>query len=144
MSAENRKRGLAMTIAAVGVVLAGSWPLVAQEPAKGKSENTAKATSTSTSVKKAQDPSHRVPAFFAQIGLSADQKEAIYKIRARHQVKLDALEKQVAAIRAESLVECESILNESQKKSLESRRSGAESKKEKGSAVAKPAEKGSD
>lgn len=137
MSARNHLRGL-MIIGVVGVFSLSTLRLAAQEPTKGKADELAKPIQT----KKANDPSRRVPPFFGQIGLSPDQKEEIYKIRAKHQEKIDALEKQIDAIRGEMLTECESKLTESQKQALENRRASAQSKKAKSSVTAKPSEKG--
>ena len=129
-----------MILGMLGAVVLGSLRLDAQEPSKSKSEESPKPAQ----VKKVSDPTRRVPPFFGQIGLSPDQKEEIYKVRAKHQEKIETLEKQIAAVRAEMLVECESKLTEVQKKSLVDRRTTAEAKKAKSAAPAKPSENGSD
>lgn len=114
---------LAVLIGGVGVVVPSR--LDAQEPSGGKP----------AAAKKASDPSRRVPAFFGQIGLSQDQKEDIYKIRAKHLEKIAALQKQIDEIKAEEMKECESKLSESQKLLLDARRhAAAEAKKAKAAA----------
>jgi Spy/CpxP family protein refolding chaperone len=93
----------------------------AQEP-KGDQPG---AGSASPSAKRTYDPSRRVPDHFGQIGLSAQQRESIYKIREKHQPKIDALERQLREVRAQVLAECEGILTVSQKQILEQRRQAA-------------------
>ncbi len=80
-----------------------------------------------------RDPSRRVPNHFGQIGLTIEQREAIYKIRKTHQEKVDALKAQIAEAEAKSMSECESVLNETQRKLLENLRAS-------GSKAAKPVE----
>jgi hypothetical protein len=119
---------------ASGLVCAGVLGLgamsAAQEPAAGKSADAAPA-------KKSNDPTRRVPPFFGQIGLTPEQKEEIYKIRAKNQQKIDDLQKQLAKAQAEMLKECETVLNDTQKKLLENRRELAAKAKK---AAAKPAQ----
>ena len=128
------------TLAISALLVAGIVPILAQEP---KTETPQGPSSAS---KKTYDPSRRVPDYFGQIGLTSEQKEAIYKIRAKHTEKLDALKKQIADIQATMLTECESQLTESQKKQLEFRRANAaRAKKTQGTQVeseTKPADKG--
>ena len=45
----------------------------------------------------------RVPPYFGQIGLTPEQREAIYKVRKTHQDKIDVLKKQIADAEARSL-----------------------------------------
>ena len=140
MAARSRIHSLTMILGVAGVVSLGAFRLAAQGPSKAKADDTSK----STAAKKAVDPSRRVPPFFGQIGLSPEQKEEIYKVRGKHQEKIEALEKQIATIRGEMMAECESKLTDTQKQALESRRTSVESKKAKASASVKPSEKGSD
>ena len=72
--------------------------------------------------KRAGDPTRRVPPFFGQVGLTADQKEAIYKVRARHLEKINALESEVARLRAAMQADCEAALTPEQLKLLQTRR----------------------
>ena len=141
MTARNCLRSWTMMLGALGLVSLGTLRLAAQVPAKERADEPSK--SATTTAKKAVDVSRRVPPFFGQIGLSPDQKEEIYKIRAKHQEKIDALEKQMVAIRTEMMTECESKLTESQKQSLENRRASVESKKAKATVSTKPSSKGS-
>lgn len=103
---------------AVAMMLVGTLPLDAQEAKPSpKAESAGR-----PAAKRSNDTSRRVPPFFAQLGLTPEQKEDIYTIRRKHQDKLDALAKQLADVQAEMLTECESVLDDTQKKMLETRR----------------------
>lgn len=93
--------------------------LAAQEPAAGRPADPAPVA------KKAADNSRRVPPFFGQIGLTPEQKEAIYKIRASRQARIEALHQEMVKLNAEVVTECESVLNDTQKKLLSQRREAA-------------------
>jgi hypothetical protein len=109
--------GLAFAFA----MMLAAWPVSAQELGTGKSSPRA----GDPSVKPKFDPSRRVPDFFGQIGLTGEQRETIYKIRAKHYQEIDEVEKQIAVIQARMLAECESVLNDNQKQLLEHRRRSA-------------------
>lgn len=64
------------------------------------------------------DPAHRLPPGYAKLGLSAEQKEAIYKVQGKYYPQIQALEKQAAALRAQREAECEAILKPAQKRML--------------------------
>jgi hypothetical protein len=114
-------------------IFAGGLPLVAQESGKARVETKAKAG------KRAVDPTRRVPYYFGQLGLTEAQKESIYKIQAKHQPRIDALEKQLEEVRAQSLEECESVLSDAQKKMLAERRANAAESRAKRSGAASAA-----
>ncbi len=78
-------------------------------------------------LKRKYDPARRVPPYFGQIGLNINQRESIYKIRSKHQAKIDELEKQIATAQAGMLSECEGVLTETQKKLLENLRTASPS-----------------
>lgn len=126
------RRTLAVVLSASAMtILSGGLPLVAQEPGKAGVE----------ARRKPVDPSRRVPNYFGQLGLSDAQRESIYKIQAKHQPRIDALEKQLEELRAQSLKECEGVLTEAQKKMLAERRANAaesRTKKRGASATTKP------
>jgi hypothetical protein len=121
MLVRRRASLLAVLLGCSGMLVLGSLRLDAQEPSAEKS----------VAEKKSSDRSRRVvPDFFGQIGLSQDQKEEIYKIRAKHVERIAALQKQIDDIKAEEMKECEAKLSESQKLLLEvRRRASAEAKK---------------
>jgi hypothetical protein len=115
------RRGTAVVLsAAVIAMLSGGLPLIAQEAGKTQVDATAKKTA-----KRAFDPTRRVPDYFAQLGLSAVQKESIYKIRAKHQPQIDAAEKQLQELRAQAIKDCESVLTDAQRRMLAERRAAA-------------------
>lgn len=127
---------------AAAMFLLGILPLQAQEPEADKPSD----RSAPPAAKRFYDPTRRVPAHFGQVGLSLDQKEAIYKIRGKHQPTIDGLERQLAEIQAQMLTECESVLSASQKQLLHdhrtlgaSRRGREAPKPEKAKEPAKPA-----
>src|SRR4051812_4221468 len=95
-------------IGAFGFVLASliALPLAAQEPTKGKPADTQRPPVE----KKVFDASRRVPSHFGQIGLTPEQKEAIYKIRGKNLAQIESLQKQIAQLQCETLTECESVL----------------------------------
>ncbi len=107
------------------VALFGAMPLalVAQEP--GGEEPAPSREQAPAATKKAVDPSRRVPPFFGQVGLTAEQKDAIYQVRSKHQARLDALKKEMAEVQAAMLNECEALLSDSQKQLLALRRDAA-------------------
>lgn len=107
------------TLAAL--VALGALPLAAQEPSGGKPAD----APTTPALKKVVDPSRRVPPLFGQVGLTPEQKEEIYKIRAKHQAQIESLQKQIAQTQAELLTECEAVLSDSQKQLLALRREAA-------------------
>jgi hypothetical protein len=122
-----RKRTGAVALGLIAVVLMGRLPLAAQEPAKEK-----------PAAPPQKKPTRRVPDYFGQIGLTPEQKTNIYAVVNKRQEKIDALEKQILAERAEMLVECEGLLNETQKKLLDNLRKAASEPKPKPAEVTKP------
>jgi hypothetical protein len=135
MTAIVRRAAAVLVSAAAMTMLSGGLPLIAQESGKVPAEAQAKKTA-----KRAPDPTRRVPDYFAQIGLSDDQRESIYKIRAKHQPRIDELEKQLVEARAQMVRDCETVLTETQKKMLNERRAGAaesRTRKNTGGAAAK-------
>lgn len=142
------RRAVAVALSASAMtIISGGLPLSAQESGKAKVdsrakvESRAKAESRAKPAKRAFDPTRRVPNYFGQLGLTDAQREAIYKIQAEHQPRIEELEKQLEEVRADSLKECEAVLNEAQRKMLTERRSaaaGARSKRGGAAAEAKP------
>ncbi len=115
------KRAAAVLLSAGALmILSGGPPLVAQESSRTQVDTHARKTT-----KRTVDPTRRVPNYFGQLGLSEAQKEAIYKIQAKHQPKIEELEKQLEDLRAQALRECESVLSDAQKRMLAERRAHA-------------------
>lgn len=84
--------------------------------------------------------SRRVPPYFSKAGITTEQKEQIYAIRGKHQVKLDALKKQVDDIEAQELTDCEAVLTAPQRKLLEQFRADAKTKSKARTKAGKAAE----
>jgi Spy/CpxP family protein refolding chaperone len=115
------KRSLA-TVLGLAVVFATSLlATAAQEPKAAKPAEGTPPPST----KRPYDPSRRVPDHFGQIGLTAQQRDSIYKIRGKYQEKIGPLEKQIREINTQMMSECESLLTTTQKELLEQRRKAA-------------------
>ncbi len=108
------------------MMLAGSLPLIAQEPTVSKSETKSKTGK--------RDPSRQVPRYFGQVGLTDQQRESIYAIQAKQMPKIEALEKQIENLRAQMLRDCEAILTPPQKQQLDHRRASAAETRSKKSA----------
>lgn len=109
---------LAMMASGLGLLVLFTLASGAQEPAP----STTPSQSQPPPVRKAANPLRRVPYYFGQLGLTPDQRESIYKIVAKHQVKIDALQKQVTEERAQMVSECETVLTDTQKQLLDFRR----------------------
>ena len=90
-----RRMAAVLTSTVAMTMLSGALPLIAQETGKGQAQSSAKKAG-----KRAMDPTRRVPNYFGQLALTDAQRESIYKIQARHQPKIDALEKQLDELRA--------------------------------------------
>jgi hypothetical protein len=122
--------------------LVGGLPLGAQESKSGKSQDTKSKQSKAddTPSKKGRtrsappDPTHRVPSGYAKLGLTPQQKEAMYKIQGKYYPRIQALEKQIDELRSKRDSECEAILTPTQKKLLqqqgEQRKAAAAARKE--------------
>jgi TolA-binding protein len=131
-----RSRKVGWVLGSAVVVALVAWPLGAQE---AKKADTKPADQAAPPARKVSDPARQVPRYFGQIGLSADQREEIHKIQAKHFQRIGDLQKQIAQMRAEMLAECEKVLNDTQKQLLESRRHAAAEKKARPPAAETPA-----
>ncbi len=107
MTSVVRRLAAVLASAAALMIVSGSLPLVAQEAGNAQAQAKAKRAG-----KRAFDPTRRVPDYFGQLGLSEAQRESIYKIRAKHQPKIDALEKQLEELRGQMVKECETVLTD--------------------------------
>ncbi len=107
--------GLVMT------VLAALGTISAQEP-----------TGEPRPTEKKSTLGRRVPPNFNKVGVTSEQKEQIYTIRAKYQERILSLQAQIDELKIKELADCEAVLTEAQRKTLESLRAEA---KPKGSAV---------
>jgi hypothetical protein len=115
-----RRLAAVLASAAAMTIVSGSLPLTAQEAGNAPVQTRAR-----TPGKRVIDVTRRVPPHFGQLGLTTAQKESIYEIRAKHQPKIDALEKQLVELREQTVKDCETVLTDAQKKMLEERRTVA-------------------
>jgi Spy/CpxP family protein refolding chaperone len=72
--------------------------------------------------------SHRVPSYFGQVELTADQRAKIYAIQDVQQPTIDRLKEQIEAARAKLLADSEAVLTASQREKLTSLRASAKAK----------------
>src|SRR5262245_58151601 len=125
---------VAVSTAALTMILSSDLPLGAQEPRGGSQADSPTKTKT---YKKAFDRSTRVPMYFGQLGLTEDQRASIYKVQGMHMPKIEALEKQIEEIRGQMMKECEAVLTPAQKQLLEQRRAAGVESRSRKSAPAK-------
>ena len=76
----------------------------------------------------------RLPANYAKIGLSEEQRKKIYEVQNKYEAQIDTLEKQIADLKAKQKAEVEGVLTPEQQKALqtaieESKKKAAEKKK---------------
>jgi hypothetical protein len=150
-----RSVAVVASAAVMTLLMTGGYPLGAQESgtskttaSKSKQGKKADSSSTddvpgkgkSTGRSTPPDPTHRVPPGFAKLGLTDQQREAIYKVQAKYYPQIQALEKQVDALRAKREAECEAVLTASQKKLLaqQEQQKKATAEKKKANAVKAP------
>lgn len=108
-------------------------PVAAQQAPSSTTSPKPEASAT----KATSNTQRRVPPYFGQIGLSQEQKDSIYQVVAKHQSRIEELKKELAEANTKMVEECESLLDDAQKKSLEGRRrSAAEAAKARASAKA--------
>lgn len=116
-----RTRIFAIGLGVVSCLFMGTLPLAAQQPPAATSSSKPE----TPAAKPTPSSSRRVPAYFGQIGLSPEQKDAIYQVVAKHQTRIEELKKELAEANDKMVEECETLLDDAQKKSLESRRRSA-------------------
>ena len=61
----------------------------------------------------------RVPAYYAQIGLSKDQRTKVLEVQASYAAKIDALRKQIADLESKRDVDVRATLTDDQRKTLD-------------------------
>lgn len=61
----------------------------------------------------------RLPRNYGKIGLTEAQRKSIYEIVGRYETQIDELEKKIAELKAKEVSECEGILNQNQRQSLQ-------------------------
>ncbi|MCX7419325.1 MAG: hypothetical protein NT013_07280 [Planctomycetia bacterium] len=61
----------------------------------------------------------RLPRNYGKIGLTEAQRKSIYEVVGRYETQIDELEKKIAELKAKEVSECEAILNQNQRQSLQ-------------------------
>ena len=152
-----RSVAVVASAAVMTLLMTGGYPLGAQESSaaksqasKGKQATKVDTAAPSQSAGKTKstgraappDPAHRLPPGYSKLGLSDQQREAIYRIQGKYYPQIQALEKQAAALREKREAECEAVLKPAQKRLLteqeQQKKAAAAAKK---AAAAKAAEK---
>lgn len=110
------RRTIWVTGIAALIVGTGFYQARGQQSGPGASKDEAPA------VRKTRDASRQVPPFFGQIGLTPEQRESIYAIRAKHLVKIEDLEAEIERVKARMMADCEAVLTPTQKELLNHRR----------------------
>ncbi len=129
-----RRSAFLAPVAALAV-LCGSVAMteaLAQSKSSQKSKSTRSKSSDKSSSKSATAKSKtiggRLPAYFGQVGLKDEQRQEVYEIQASYREKIEALEKELADLRAKMNKDLEGVLTTTQKRKLSSlRRAGSSS-----------------
>ncbi len=123
---------IACGLMALGIAGVYGRPVAVAEEA-GKTAAKAEKAGDAKSAKKASS-GDRLPANYAKIGLSEDQKKKIYEVQNKFEAQIDSLEKQIADLKAKQKAEVEGVLTPEQHKALQaaiedSKKKAAEKKK---------------
>ena len=82
----------------------------------------------------------RVPAYYAQIGLSKEQRTKVLEVQASYAAKIDTLRKQIADMEAKRDVDVRATLTDDQKKKLDELSEAGKKKATETRTKGKPAE----
>ena len=81
----------------------------------------------------------RLPNYYAQVGLSGEQREKIYGLQMKYRTQLEELEKQIAVLKTKRDTEIHAVLTDSQKRRLAELLDAAKKKRESRKKKPKPA-----
>jgi hypothetical protein len=95
-----------------------------------KKESAASGEKKAGAAKEGKESKGRLPQYYGQIGLSAEQREKIYAIQAQYRQQIDDLEKQLEAVKAKQEGEIQAVLSADQKQKLGELTEKVRSKKE--------------
>ena len=123
-------RSILMGLVATALAGVTLIPTAAEEPVQPKSIETP-AKPEAPAARKGYDPVRRVPPHFAKVGLTPEQREQIYKVRAQHLERIDRLRRELVEQHARMMAESEGVLTDAQKTLLEEHRRGAAKAREK-------------
>lgn len=103
----------------------------AQDTAKSKnsaSNSNVQVTRKPSDTSKNAKNFRRVPQYFGQVGISDQQREAIYSIREKYAIRQAQLEEELASIQEKIMIDCEAVLTPAQMDSLIKLRTAAKTK----------------
>ena len=131
MSVSSRWITLAASASLMTCVVAA--PLFGQDSEKAStSEPAAKIELNAEELAKIESAAKRMPAYFGQIALNPDQRARIVEIQRSRVRRITELQKEIAALKQESLRESETVLTQAQKDLLANlRKTKAEQSKKK-------------
>ena len=126
-------RKILLSLFACGLIASGILGVYGRPVAVAQEAGKAEKSADAKSSKKASS-GDRLPANYAKIGLSEDQKKKIYDVQNKFEAQIDTLEKQIADLKAKQKAEVESVLTPEQHKALQtaiedSKKKSAEKKK---------------
>jgi len=118
-----------------GMVIAANGPSFAQEPAAS-----GKRPGKGSAAKKADKSSGRVPAYYAKVKITAEQREKILSIQEEFAAKIDPLRKQLDALTKERDAKMAAVLTPEQQNKIDEMKAAAKKTREgKKTAKDKPA-----
>jgi len=139
MMLARRSIAVVASAAVMTSLVSGVYSVGAQEsPAKSQAAKSKQTTKVDTpapsdTVKKTKssgkvappDPTHRVPPGYSKLGLTDQQKEDIYAIQAKYYPQIQALDKQLEALKDKRDAEVEKVLTPRQKQLLAQQKKAA-------------------
>ena len=94
---------------------------------KAKSGSSSSRSRSSSSKSKSSASGHRLPAYYAQVGLKDEQRDEIYEIQDKFKSEIQALEKKLADLREKMNDDIEDVLTRTQKTKLNALKRAASS-----------------
>lgn len=122
-------RRIAQIMIVAGIAL-GLGTLVSVESTIGQEKAATKSTEKAASTKVAKKPRGRLPAYYAQVGLSTEQRDKIYSVQATYGKQIADLQKQIDALEARQDADVVAVLTPEQKKKLDELLAAAEKRAE--------------
>jgi hypothetical protein len=129
---ESRMRVRLLVVLAVASLASAAVPLLAQDAGKAKAKRAAR---------KDYDATRRLPSNFSRLGLTVEQREAIFKVRAQHLERIEALQQQIEDEEEKMMADSEAVLTDQQRTTLEVERAKATGRPTTGTAPPKAAGK---
>lgn len=104
---------------------AGLWSALADDSAPPVTENAVDASPRALA-----NQYRRVPNYFGQLGLSAEQRERIYDLRHPYYTKILELKDEIRKLQASEMADCEAVLAEDQRNTLTRLREEAKARRQ--------------